>query len=840
MSDNHVCEMCGADVSGNELRQGLAVRIGGNVVCSHCVDTLPTDAQIRINQMRALRGMDAKIYRFRWPAHPQLECYTFNTAAGIMQHRRLLKAGKILDAPIIGPRTPSGNIKHQPAPISKEKRLILLTATIAGPILAIIIAVAIGLGGSERTPPVHPVPPDPEVAADPPVVNGSTLQRRDFPRDPIAAWRAASPRLAVTDDLLIALASEYSAIREPQLDATEDALAKGELIRARDLLDRGAVAEHPLLRSLQRRERGLAMRFAQAEQAAEKQREAETQVPETNSEPTAPASDPSDHTDPVSETPPQDPEPTPPAVPAESYLCTMAELAGDAPEASWSALEEGALELSGDVGILGRSLELTGGSYRVWCHVRAPAPPTGTLIGTLGGERFIAPPLDSFSRYTWAEITTEPINLEAGIHRLELIAAGGPWKLVRVIISNTEERPRDLGALPAPRWQARAPAPIEPVEPVPVVFKPVLIGEHTLVHAYDVAAPIPPLPGNAGPELVASERPRRTGHQLTIDVRGIDATSGGFALLLHPGRLDRALLECALTDQSGATVPLDPIVFSENEWGVHLLSVPAEGLDASNLKTLTISDPNKRLTTRFLLGKISAIAGRAPQAEDLALSERALRPLDTNELAELLQQIVYKRRMRRWWTDFDPNNKRFIIGHNIFKPNWRKAFYDELEARLGERPAPGTAEQLMLHDPWLDDRFIVPEVINDNRFHMVIVMTGGIEFPTGLTSEQALQNFWDKMLRETLASGILPVVVLGPTKTAPEQQALAEQLWQAIDARVSQRYPGVPVIDLRSVGVADFERFEPGQVADSTNLLAAAYDELRLRITMLQQYWAQK
>jgi hypothetical protein len=51
------CARCNAVISAEELAEGLAVKVDGDLVCSMCVDTLPGEAQVQINQMRAVRGL---------------------------------------------------------------------------------------------------------------------------------------------------------------------------------------------------------------------------------------------------------------------------------------------------------------------------------------------------------------------------------------------------------------------------------------------------------------------------------------------------------------------------------------------------------------------------------------------------------------------------------------------------------------------------------------------------------------------------------------------------------------------------------------------------------------
>ena len=97
-----------------------------------------------------------------------------------------------------------------------------------------------------------------------------------------------------------------------------------------------------------------------------------------------------------------------------------------------------------------------------------------------------------------------------------------------------------------------------------------------------------------------------------------------------------------------------------------------------------------------------------------------------------------------------------------------------------------------------------------------------------------MYNFWEKMIQESIASGILPVVVLGPTKVAPAQQDDCDRMWEELDQLLQSRYATIPVIDLRVVGRAEFSRFGPGQAQLAATLLAESVIELQARLQALR------
>ena len=113
------CHSCGAPVSKDELVQGLAVRIDGNLVCPLCVDGLPGEAQVKINRVRALRGLNAVTYRVERLRHPRLAAYTFTTAGNLNVHRRDLSASGRFEAPLLPPpseRPPAPTPAMAPGP----------------------------------------------------------------------------------------------------------------------------------------------------------------------------------------------------------------------------------------------------------------------------------------------------------------------------------------------------------------------------------------------------------------------------------------------------------------------------------------------------------------------------------------------------------------------------------------------------------------------------------------------------------------------------------------------------------------------------------------------------
>ncbi len=103
MEQSNTCAACSAPVGAEELAQGFAVRVSGRLLCPLCLDRLPGDAKVMVNQMRALRGMAVTTYRYYSGRHPRLPLFTFTTANLVLAHRRKLVHGEDFAAPPLPP-----------------------------------------------------------------------------------------------------------------------------------------------------------------------------------------------------------------------------------------------------------------------------------------------------------------------------------------------------------------------------------------------------------------------------------------------------------------------------------------------------------------------------------------------------------------------------------------------------------------------------------------------------------------------------------------------------------------------------------------------------------------
>lgn len=221
-----VCSRCDAEITADEVSQGLAVKVDGQLVCPLCVDDLPAQALVQINRIRALRGLQVTTYRVELPAHPRLKAYTFTTALQLALHRRALAAKGAFEAPLLSSKaTGSATTEILPAPDAGRgsRRLGWLVGGAAALAVAGGLA-ALVMGG--RSAPAEPpvpapakpatgtVPVRPSPAADPapapvqPPAPAAAPTRSSYAPEPVAALRQALSDAACPSAVRQALVEE--------------------------------------------------------------------------------------------------------------------------------------------------------------------------------------------------------------------------------------------------------------------------------------------------------------------------------------------------------------------------------------------------------------------------------------------------------------------------------------------------------------------------------------------------------------------------------------------------------------------------------------------------------
>ena len=88
------------------------------------------------------------------------------------------------------------------------------------------------------------------------------------------------------------------------------------------------------------------------------------------------------------------------------------------------------------------------------------------------------------------------------------------------------------------------------------------------------------------------------------------------------------------------------------------------------------------------------------------------------------------------------------------------------------------------------------------------------------------------MLDEARRSEFLPVVVLGPTKVDEQFVDETNKLWDELAQVITSdpKLDDIPIIDLRTVQVINYNRFAANGKQASIDLLGDGYEKLRARI----------
>ncbi|HEX3135665.1 MAG TPA: hypothetical protein VHX44_19035, partial [Planctomycetota bacterium] len=226
------CTRCGAGISNDDLSGGLAVRVDGELVCQMCVDTLPGEAVVRINQVRALRGLEVTTYSVKNAKTPRLQLFSFTTSANITSHRRKLATDGFFDAPPLPPpserqRLPTPSTakvvtdRHARGQMPARTPMLIAAGGTIVVLGGIALAFALAAPGKKPTPSGEPVT---EVPAPQPAKALKT--RLDYPVDPLQAWTQATQDHECPTLVLQGIAQDLTRKRSAQLDDADVALAE--------------------------------------------------------------------------------------------------------------------------------------------------------------------------------------------------------------------------------------------------------------------------------------------------------------------------------------------------------------------------------------------------------------------------------------------------------------------------------------------------------------------------------------------------------------------------------------------------------------------------------------
>ena len=862
------CSHCDALITDEEFEQGYAVRIGGKPVCPDCIELLPAATKIRIEQARAARGLQAKTFRFRLPKHTNLNCFTFSTAVALSRHNHAHKLGQSFDAPLLGIS------KGTPAPQNAEPKGPPWGLIGGGIVAAALLVSVLTMSDGDA--------PQTDTVADTPSTNA--FQRSDFPSQPVSAWQEAKLLLNNDNPLLLQIRTELETQIQDQLQSATRELDQGKwrsaqgrlqsLVIPTDLQFQHLQQEHSqLLRQCERQKQLLALApspepktshvgtaSTTPEETAKKNVETAIE-PEKKQLPTTVISTASD--DKPTVTTDNTMEPTPP-MPEDMerygfYVrdCFHRTIKPD----HWELTSGKGLALRASMGSLGETIDVQGGSYRIWLQIRK-APSEGHISCMLGQQTQSLFDLDGLGGGKWVALNGDPISLPEGKTTFDLYARGEHWEITRCFIADARH-PQPTKAIedyPQPNWhftpktEDSSPQPSQQLLPVQVItnhrgYKPL----ETFNPKRRVSAL---MPGNMPKLIYPSHAQRGKGQMLTLDLSGHNATRGGIAFLINSRRSSRKFLNVTFFDTQGqrfiapqlsctngdwnTSIIHFPVKFSEAARPKHLQGVP-DGpdtgvFDPSQLHSAIISDDNDNISTPFIVGKVVSVSERAPSYEDLELLPRGLVIHDYDRLRTSIKHVLRKRRAKKWKEDFDPQRVKWILSDNFWYGNWTTQVRLDLVPFLGDPPPNKTLVEMKLADAWLNNEFIIPKgFFAEKDKHLVFIMTGGKEFHLGLTVNQSLTNLWKKLVTEAQKSGVLPIIVLGPAKCDEIYHPQLAKLNQQLFSWMKQRHPGLPVIDMRNNPPSSLKRFAQHQAQLTKHMLIDSYNEFLTTLDYLKK-----
>lgn len=268
MASTLSCERCNALISPEELGEGLAVRVDGELVCQNCVDTLPGEAQVRINQLRALKGLTATTYQVTLAQAPRLQLFSFTTSGNITNHRRKLTTDGFFEAPPLPPPSEREKLPPPPEPAPRPSTARILRRRLTPAVIATAATVLLLAGGAgvlswlaarkpppakggaiAEAPPTRPGPPKP------------LKTRLDYAVEPLQAWTQAAADRDCPDYVRQAIAQELGRKRAQQLADAETALSDRRLDDAASLANALVLPDDLAFRELKTRESELRNRL---------------------------------------------------------------------------------------------------------------------------------------------------------------------------------------------------------------------------------------------------------------------------------------------------------------------------------------------------------------------------------------------------------------------------------------------------------------------------------------------------------------------------------------------------------------------------------------------------
>ena len=825
------CTRCGTMIGDEELGSGLAVRVDGQLVCELCVDTLPSAALVRINQVRALRGLEATTYLVKLKHLPRLQLYSFTTSVNITQHRRKITTDGFFEAPLLPP--PAEREQPTPSPARgvttdriargqfPPKTPMVIAAAVTLVVLGGIALAFAVMSSSKKT------ISRPETLAElpPPAPIKALKTRLDYAADAMNAWIQAAPDSACPTVVLQGIGQELLQKRQRQLDDAETALSERRLDDAAAQLNASTLPDDISFRQGRTRENDLRARLLTAHTVAT--RKPTVIIPA----PVAPVSIPL----PTTVTP------------------TVAETSGEITLKSINASITGSQLQLCDDSSLGYWFNPADSA---WWNVTIPKPcryrVTVLVAGTqkniwlavdVADQVLAAPSVSDQGYYHYLSLDLGVLNLAAGNNLTVRVRSFDPANWKPVNIRSVTLTPTTDEVTPALVLIAKPPAVAEkPIIPSTVAawngaFVAFAKEKNPRAVPLTGAEPIPQnLPGGVTQLFRSLKSASLKRHVATLDLAMASALNGGIVVLIHSGRNDRNDVIPSVTDAKGKTVRLSPLTLPNDEWTSVVISLPADGsVDASQLVTLTLEDGPKSAhipdDAGFFVAKAVVVSGRAATAADLAVRPSALLadPKRLINLKKLVDVLAQKRKKVPGQRFIESARIRFLVGKWCADQTWQKAMKQNLAPFTGDKAPNPLMMAMTFSEPWLDTMTKAANApLDPQAIHIAVLWTGGEEATAFPDVQQTIAKFWLKRIDQLFDAGILPIVVIGANHQTAEKRLLAEQIWQQFIIR----FPGLPVIDLRALPTADNGNWDAPTAAQA-NLLTS--DAIGQTITNLNR-----
>jgi hypothetical protein len=811
------CARCGTMIGEEELGSGLAVRVDGELVCEMCVDTLPSAAVVRINQVRALRGLEATTYLVKLKHLPRVQLYSFTTSVNITQHRRKVATDGFFEAPLLPPPEERENLTTATTGSVITDRVARGQFPAKIPMLIAAAVTLVVLGGiafafammSPATKPDARQEERVELPESKPIIALKT--RIDYSIDAFDAWMQASSDRDCPTLVLQGISQELMRHRTRQLDEAETAIDERRLDDAAVKLNVSTLPDDISFRQGRSRESELRARLLTARTVATVK--PTTITPQSISSVITPAQT---VITPVPATVTETPSTITLTVASAKITGDLLRKVGDAFLGYWTNPADSAwwtvsIPKSSNYRITALA---SGLSNNIWLAVE------------VDGQVLAAPAMNTKGYEDHQELNFGVMNIAASNNLTVRLRSFDPQNWKPVIVRSVTLTPTTDAITPPPAAPA-APAPTPPV-PTPPVAKisepPVVLTTWNGLFVIeknkkqpkslplDGTILVPPgLPGGATHVFRSSKSNILKRHAVTIDLGRSSATNGGVALLIHPGRNDRTEIVPSLTDAKGITVKFPPMALPEGEWTTLLLPTPADGtLDASQLARLTLEDNAKAAYIPedggFFIAKVVSVSGHPVTASDLQVRPCPLL-VDKKQLINLrtLIETLAKIRKRDSKNMIIPSNLRFLIGDCGNDPYVQNVISQGFSP-LNDLPNPLFINMNLFFDMSFSDRWLDAlteksddSILDPQRTHIAVIWTGGNEAAAFPDAQQAISHFWKKRLDQILQAGILPVVVIGTNRQRGDKREVAEQIWKLFVAMPQVKQSGIPVIDLRGL-----------------------------------------